>query len=163
MVRCVSKVRSITYKKDKFNGVIGIYVYWQFIPSLTLLQLLLWRRRRESLYSAIFFKLYFGPKQLLFSFCSYFGILMDKLAKLYVNEIVRLYGVPISIVLDRYLSFTSRLQTNLQQALRTKLNLSTIFHPQTDGQFERTIQTLKDLIRYCLLELLGSPVIDRTH
>jgi hypothetical protein len=55
--------------------------------------------------------------------------LMDKLTKLYVNEVIRLHGVPVSIIPDRYLMFTSR----LWHSLGTKLNLSTTFHPQTDG------------------------------
>jgi len=54
---------------------------------------------------------------------------VDKLAKLYVNEVVRLYGVLVSIVLDRDLRFTSRLWPSLQRALGTKLNLRVAFHP----------------------------------
>jgi hypothetical protein len=81
---------------------------------------------------------------------------MDKLAKLYVNEVIRLHGVPVSIISDRDPRFTSRLWPSLQQAIGTKLNLSTTFHPQTDGQSERTIQTLEDLLRSCLLEFGGN-------
>jgi hypothetical protein len=58
---------------------------------------------------------------------------VDKLAKLYVNEVVRLHGVPMSIVTNRDPRFTSRLWLSLQRALGTKLNLSATFHPQTDG------------------------------
>ena len=58
---------------------------------------------------------------------------VDKLAKLYVNEVIRLHGVPISIILDRNPRSTSRLWPSLQQAMGTKLNLSTTFHPQMDG------------------------------
>lgn len=58
----------------------------------------------------IFFKIIFWPKRVVVFFLFWdFIDLMDKLAKLYINEVVRLYGVPISIVLDRDLSFTSRL------------------------------------------------------
>ena len=64
----------------------------------------------------------------------------DRLAKLYVDEIVRLHGVPLSIVFDRDLGFTSRFWKDLQLALGTLLNFSTTFHPQTDGQSERLIQ-----------------------
>jgi len=81
---------------------------------------------------------------------------VDKLAKLYVNEVIRLHGVPVSIISDRDPRFTSRLWPSLQQAIGTKLNLSTTFHPQTDGQSERTIQTLEDLLRSCLLEFGGN-------
>ena len=76
---------------------------------------------------------------------------MDKFAKLYVNEVIRLYGVPVSIVLDRDPRFTSRLWPDLQRALGTEVNLSTTFHPQTNGQSE-SIHTLEDLLRSCVLE-----------
>ncbi|KAJ9141155.1 hypothetical protein P3X46_031728, partial [Hevea brasiliensis] len=58
---------------------------------------------------------------------------LDKLAKLYIDEVVRLHGVPVSIVLDRDPRFTSRLWGSLQKALGTRLNFSAAFHPQTDG------------------------------
>ena len=77
---------------------------------------------------------------------------VDKLVKLYVNEVIRLHGVPVSIISDRDPRFTSRLWPRLQQAMRTKLNMSTAFHPQMDGQSERTIQTLEDLLRSYVLE-----------
>ena len=57
---------------------------------------------------------------------------MDQLAELYVDEIVRLHGVPLSIVSDKDPRFTSRLWKELQSALGTRLNFSTTFHPQTD-------------------------------
>ena len=60
---------------------------------------------------------------------------------------VRLHGVPISIVFNRDPWFTSRLWPSIQRALGTILNLRTTFHPQTDGQSEKTIQILEDLLR----------------
>ncbi|KAK5772151.1 hypothetical protein PVK06_048424 [Gossypium arboreum] len=81
---------------------------------------------------------------------------MDKLAELYVSQIVRLHGVPISIVSDRDPRFTSRFWKKLQEALGTKLHFSTAFHPQTDGQSERIIQILEDMLRCCILEFSGS-------
>ena len=84
------------------------------------------------------------------------GCTLDQLAKRYVDEIVRLHGVPLSIVSDRDLRFTSRFWGSLQQALGTKLHFSTAFHPQTDGQSERTIKTLEDVLRACVLEFQGS-------
>ena len=61
------------------------------------------------------------------------------LAKLYIREIVRLHGIPVSIVSDRDSSFTSRFWRALQEAMGTKLHFSTAFHPQTDGQSERVM------------------------
>ena len=86
--------------------------------------------------------------------CTKFSL--DRLAKLYINEIVRLHGVPISIVSDQDLKFTSRFWPKLQNALGTTLHFSTAFHPQTDGQSERTIQTLEDMLRACVLDFKGS-------
>ena len=81
---------------------------------------------------------------------------LDKLAQLYVEEIVRLHGVPISIVSDRDPRFTSRFWSSLQDAMRTRLHFSTTFHPRTDGQLERTIQTLEDMLRACVIKFKGS-------
>ena len=64
---------------------------------------------------------------------------LEKLADLYVSEIVRLHGVPLSIVSDRDPRFTSRFWKKLQEDLGTKLSFSTAFHSQTDGQSERVI------------------------
>ena len=81
---------------------------------------------------------------------------LDKLAQLYVEEIVRLHGVPISIVSDRDPRFTSRFWSSLQDAMGTRLHFSTAFHPQTEGQSERTIQTLEDMLIACVIEFKGS-------
>ena len=64
---------------------------------------------------------------------------MDRLAELYVIEIVWLHGIPLSIVFDSYPWFTSRFWKELQLALGTQLNFSTAFHLQTDGQSEKVI------------------------
>ena len=58
---------------------------------------------------------------------------MEKLAQIYVNGIVRLHGIPVSIVSNRDPRFTSLLWKSLHGALRTKLKFSIVFHPQTDG------------------------------
>ncbi|KAL5562387.1 hypothetical protein UlMin_032134 [Ulmus minor] len=71
---------------------------------------------------------------------------LEQLADLYVKEIVRLHGVPISIISDRDSRFTSAFWRSVQRAMGTKLKFSTAFHPQTDGQTERTIQTLEDML-----------------
>ncbi|KAA3477015.1 Retrotransposon protein, Ty3-gypsy subclass [Gossypium australe] len=81
---------------------------------------------------------------------------LQKLAKLYVAEIVRLHGVPVSIISDRDPRFTSRFWKALHQALGTKLDFSTVFHPQTDGQSERVIQILEDMLRGCVIDFSGS-------
>ncbi|GJR16943.1 putative nucleotidyltransferase, ribonuclease H [Tanacetum coccineum] len=72
------------------------------------------------------------------------------------TEIVRLHGTPTSIVSDRDPKFTSHFWKGLQKAWGTRLKFSTAFHPQTDGQSERTIQTLEDMLRACALEWTGS-------
>ena len=81
---------------------------------------------------------------------------LDQLAQLYVDEIVRLHEVPTFIVSDRDPRFTYHFWGGVQKALGTKLNFSTTFHPQTDGQFEKTIQTLEDMLRACVLDFKGS-------
>ena len=81
---------------------------------------------------------------------------LDQLAQRYVDEIVRLHDVPTPIVLDRDPKFTSHFQGGVQKALGTRFDFSIAFHPQTNGQFERTIQTLEDLLRACALDFKGS-------
>ncbi|KAJ9567105.1 hypothetical protein OSB04_003071 [Centaurea solstitialis] len=81
---------------------------------------------------------------------------IDKLAQLYVGEIVMRHGVPISIIADRDSRFTSRFWQSFQTTLGTRVDLSTAYHPQADGQTERTIQTLEDMLRACVLEFGGS-------
>nr|GFB19479.1 hypothetical protein [Tanacetum cinerariifolium] len=81
---------------------------------------------------------------------------MDRLARLYLNKIVARHGVSISIISNRDSHFTSRFWQSMQEALRTRLDMSTAYHPQTDGQSKRTIQTLKDMLRECVLDFKGS-------
>ena len=81
---------------------------------------------------------------------------MDRLVELYVSEIVRLHGIPLLIVSDRDPRFTLRFWNELQSAFDTRLNFSTAFHPQTDGQSERVIQVLEDMLRGCVLDFSGS-------
>ncbi|GJZ82194.1 putative reverse transcriptase domain-containing protein [Tanacetum coccineum] len=77
---------------------------------------------------------------------------METLTRLYIKEIVSRYGVPISIISDRDSHFTSRFWQSLQSALGTQLDMSTTYHPKTDGQSERTIQTLEDMLRACVID-----------
>ncbi|GJS00289.1 putative reverse transcriptase domain-containing protein [Tanacetum coccineum] len=81
---------------------------------------------------------------------------MDRLDKLYLNEIVARHGVPILIISDRDSRFTSRFWQSMQEALRTRLDMSTAYYPQTHGQSERTIQTLEDMLKVCVLDFEGS-------
>jgi hypothetical protein len=81
---------------------------------------------------------------------------LDKLVEMCVWEIVRLYGVLVFIVSDCDSRFTSMFWGRLQDAMGTKLNFSTAYHLQTDGQFERTIQTFDDMLRLCMLDFKGS-------
>ncbi|GKD52088.1 putative reverse transcriptase domain-containing protein [Tanacetum coccineum] len=80
---------------------------------------------------------------------------MDRLVRVYLNEIFVRHGVPISIVYDRNSHFTSRFWQLMQEALGTRLDMSTAYHPQIDGQSERTIQTLEDMLRAWVLDLGG--------
>ncbi|GJS20420.1 putative reverse transcriptase domain-containing protein [Tanacetum coccineum] len=77
---------------------------------------------------------------------------MEKLARLYTDEIVARLGMHVSIISDRDARFTSRLWQAFQKALGTRLDMSTTYHPQTDGQSERTIQTLEDMLRACVID-----------
>jgi transposase InsO family protein len=75
-----------------------------------------------------------------------------KLAKLYMNKIICLHGVPKSIVSDRGTQFTSHFWRQIHESLGTRLEFSTAFHPQTDGQTERVNQILEDMLRACALD-----------
>ena len=77
-------------------------------------------------------------------------------ARIYINEIVRLHGVPLSIISDRGPQFTSQFRKTFLKGLGTQVNFSTTFHPQTGGQEERTIKTLEDMLRACLIDFKDS-------
>ncbi|GJV33964.1 putative reverse transcriptase domain-containing protein [Tanacetum coccineum] len=72
---------------------------------------------------------------------------IEKLARLYLKEIVCKHGVPTSIISDKDSLFTSRFWKSLQEAMGTQLDMSTAYHPEIDGQSERTIQMLEDMLR----------------
>jgi transposase InsO family protein len=79
-----------------------------------------------------------------------------KLAELYMAWIVCLHSVPKKIVSDRGSQFTSRYWQKLPECLDTRFNFSLAYHPQTDGQTERTNQVLEDMLRACTLKHGGS-------
>ncbi|GKE11216.1 putative reverse transcriptase domain-containing protein, partial [Tanacetum coccineum] len=81
---------------------------------------------------------------------------MERLARLYLNDIFARHGVPISIISNRNSRFTSRFWQSMQEALGTHFDMSTAYHPQTNGQRECTIQTLEDMLRACVLDFGGS-------
>ncbi|GJZ31892.1 reverse transcriptase domain-containing protein [Tanacetum coccineum] len=80
----------------------------------------------------------------------------EKLARLYTDEIVARHGVPVSIISDRDARFTSRLWQTFQEALGTRLDMSTAYHPQKDRQSEHRIQMLEDMLRACVIDFGGS-------
>ena len=80
----------------------------------------------------------------------------EKLAEIFVRQIVSLHGIPVSIISDRDTRFTSRFWQKFQEELGTRLHFSTAFHPQTDGQSERTIHTLEDMLRACAIDFGGN-------
>ncbi|XP_075088413.1 uncharacterized protein LOC107803690 [Nicotiana tabacum] len=88
---------------------------------------------------------------------------LERLAELYINEIVRLHGIPISIVFDRDPRFVSIFWSSLQESLGSRLNFSTAFHPQTDGQSERVIQTPEDMLRACIIEFESMPTYEALY
>ena len=81
---------------------------------------------------------------------------VDRLVDIYMKEIVARHGVPVAIVSDRDPRFNSRFWRSFQECVGTRLNMSTAYHPQTDGQSERTIQTLEDMLRVCAIDFKGS-------
>nr|GEV81920.1 putative reverse transcriptase domain-containing protein [Tanacetum cinerariifolium] len=81
---------------------------------------------------------------------------IEKLAQLYLKEIICRHGVHVSIISDRDNLFTSRFWETLQKALGIQLSLSTAYHPKTDGQSERTIQTLEHMLRACAIDFGNS-------
>ena len=83
---------------------------------------------------------------------------MDKLARLYVQNIFCLHGVPLAIISNRGSHFTSRFWQSLQEEMGTELKFSTDFHPQINGLSEQTNQILEDMLRARVLEFKGSQV-----
>ena len=81
---------------------------------------------------------------------------LEEFCWLYIREIVRLHGVPVSIESDRDPWFTTYFWKSFQKAMGTQLMMSTAFQPQIDGQSKMTIQVLEDMLRACVLDHKGS-------
>ncbi|GJT44619.1 putative reverse transcriptase domain-containing protein [Tanacetum coccineum] len=77
---------------------------------------------------------------------------MEKLARMYLKEVVTRHGIRSLIICDRNLRFASNFWRSLKKALGTNLDMSTTYHPRTDGESERTIQTLEDMLRACVID-----------
>ncbi|GJY36240.1 putative reverse transcriptase domain-containing protein [Tanacetum coccineum] len=76
---------------------------------------------------------------------------MEKMARMYLKEVVTRHGIPVSIICDRNPRFASNFWRSFQKDLGTNLDMSTAYHPQTNWQSKRTIQTLEDMLRACAI------------
>ncbi|GJW19625.1 putative reverse transcriptase domain-containing protein [Tanacetum coccineum] len=93
---------------------------------------------------------------------------MEKLTRMYLKEVFCRHGVPLSIILDRDSKFAYGFWRSLQNALGTNLRMSTAYRPETNGQIERTIQTLEDMLRAYVIDFDGSwdrhlPLVEFSH
>ncbi|GKC88007.1 reverse transcriptase domain-containing protein, partial [Tanacetum coccineum] len=93
---------------------------------------------------------------------------MEKLTQFYLKEIVCRHRVPVSIISDRDSRFASGFWRSLQKALGTDVNMRTTYHPEMDGQSERTIQTMEDMLRACVIDFGSSwdrhlPLVEFSH
>nr|GEZ49417.1 reverse transcriptase domain-containing protein [Tanacetum cinerariifolium] len=77
---------------------------------------------------------------------------MDKLARLYLKEVVTRHRILVSIICDRDPKFTSNFWKAFQKAMGTRLDMSTAYHPETDEQSKRTIETLEYMLRACVMD-----------
>jgi len=75
----------------------------------------------------------------------------SELAWMFLKEIVRLHGLPDSIISDRDSKFTSKFWQEVHRHLGVKLKMSTAFHPQTDGQSERAIRKASQVLTAMVL------------
>ncbi|GJV48976.1 putative reverse transcriptase domain-containing protein [Tanacetum coccineum] len=86
---------------------------------------------------------------------------MGKLPRMYLKEVVMRHGIPVSIICVHDPRFASKFWRSLQKALGTNLDMSTAYHPETDGQSERTIQTLEDMLCACVIDF-GNEIVQET-
>nr|GFA12647.1 reverse transcriptase domain-containing protein [Tanacetum cinerariifolium] len=83
---------------------------------------------------------------------------MEKQARMYLKVVVSRHGIPVSVICDHDLRFASNFWRSLQKALGTSLDMSIAYHPETDGQSERIIQTLEDMLRACMIDFVNGLV-----
>nr|GEW73118.1 reverse transcriptase domain-containing protein [Tanacetum cinerariifolium] len=81
---------------------------------------------------------------------------IEKLTDFYLKEIVCRHSVPVSVISDRDSLFTSRFWVSFQKAMGTQLDLNTVYHLETDGKSERTIQMFEDMLRACVIDFGSS-------
>ena len=84
------------------------------------------------------------------------SISAEKLAEIYVHEVVACHRVPVSVVSDQGVHFTSIFWKRFHEELGTRLHFSITFYPQTNGQIKRTIQTLEDMLHACVMDFGSS-------
>ena len=77
-------------------------------------------------------------------------------ARIFINTTICHHGISLTIITDRGVKFTSRFCRSFQEGLGTKVKLSTAFNPKTDGQAKRTVQTIEDMLRACIIDLKGN-------
>ncbi|GJR96875.1 putative reverse transcriptase domain-containing protein [Tanacetum coccineum] len=107
-------------------------------------------RNRNKMYQDLK-KLYWWPNMKA-EIATYETDLMEKLTRQYLKEVVSRHGVLVLIISDRDSKFTSHFWKSLNQALGTQMDMITAYNPQADGQSERTIQTLEDMLRACVID-----------
>ncbi|GJZ44845.1 putative reverse transcriptase domain-containing protein [Tanacetum coccineum] len=124
------------------------YNLWSWIPCLGDLRMLIMHESHKSKYSihAGSDKIYQDLKKLY-----WWPNMKQKLPPM-SKEVVSRHGVPVSIISDRDSRFRSHFLQSLQEALGTRLDMSITYYPQTNGQSERTIQTLEDMLRACVID-----------
>ena len=93
---------------------------------------------------------------------------LEDLSHLYIQCIVQLYGIPVTIVSNKDLRFMVEFKMSLWTALGTSLHLTSAFHPQTDGQTERVIQVMEDMLQACVIDFESNwgthlPLIEFTY
>ncbi|KAA3487651.1 DNA/RNA polymerases superfamily protein [Gossypium australe] len=153
--------RDVTEFVSKCLTCQKVKVEHQFPSSLLqLIQIPQWKWERVTMDFVSRLPLTPTKKDSVWVISSYFLLVctdnsLHRLARLYILEIVRLHGAPLSIISDHDPLFTSQFWKKLHEALGTRFNFSTAFHPQTDGQSELIIWFLEDMLSGCMIDFGG--------